>query len=175
MEYLILTGVIAAVVVTVKGLVRVMNAPQPEPRFELPTKWEPPAIPDFERVYPRRHATANPVFTSDSPISVISEPSTSLQGFQPFWQPLETASNPVTQSNSASVDIVALLALTPFAIVGTITADEFQLFSLLKDQRRKQTEIIKTLYHVARGGTQAYDKARDRYLHILKLYLETKE
>jgi hypothetical protein len=177
MEYLWLMGAIAALIGTTRGLSRVMvDAPvgTPQPDIELPTQWG-ASIPDMQRVYPRSHTPANPVHHYGSAFSVISEPSTVVTGFQPSPGDVESTANPVGHSGSAEPDVVALLALTPFETVGTVSPDEFQLFSLLKTQKRKQSEIIKTLYHVARGGTQAYEKARDRYLFILKLYLETKE
>jgi len=177
MEYLILTGAIAAIIGTAHGLTHVMvDAPAATPAttIEPPTQWG-ASIPDMQQVWPRSHTPANPMHHYGSAFSVISEPTTGVTGFQPSQSATQTASKPVTRSGSAEPDIVALMGLTPFETVGTVRPDEFQLFSLLKNQKRKQSEIIKTLYHIGRGGTQAYERARDRYLYLLKIYLETKE
>lgn len=177
MEYLILTGAIAAIIGTARGLTLVMvDAPAatPTPALDAPP-WIGSSIPDMQRVYPRSHTPANPMHHYGSAFSVISEPTTGGTGFQPSQSATQTASNPEGHSGSAEPDIVALMSLTPFETVGTVCPDEFQLFSLLKEQRKKQSECIKTLYHVARGGTQAYERARDRYLRLLKIYIDTKE
>ena len=74
-----------------------------------------------------------------------------------------------------SPDITALLAGCPYPITGPYSADEFALFSHLKSQGGKQTDIIRTMYGAARGGTDKYQTARDRYMGLLKNFLQTRQ
>jgi hypothetical protein len=72
-------------------------------------------------------------------------------------------------------DITALLAGCPYPITGPYSPDEFALFSHLKSQGGKQTDVIQTMWGAAKGGTEKYAKARDRYMGLLKTYLQTRQ
>lgn len=74
----------------------------------------------------------------------------------------------------AASELLDLLRLCPLQIAGTYSPDEFRLFSILKSEGRKQTEIIEVMYQAQRGGTDKYNRARDRYLNLLKIYLQTR-
>jgi len=80
--------------------------------------------------------------------------------------------SPNPETPFPTIDPVGLMAQTPFETVGPLRTDEFQLFSVLKSQKRKQTDVIKIMYHVSHGGTDAYRKARDRYMFLLKQYCD---
>lgn len=144
-----------------------LDEPKPEPpkleksddSIEVPVIWqtvhEPP---DMVQVWPQSQGD-HPITQGGSADQVMREPS-------------KVMTSPESGDPSTLVDPVALMAQTPFETVGPIRTDEFQLFSILKGQRRTQSDCIKILYHVAKGGTDAYSKARNRYLVLLKQYCD---
>jgi len=130
-----------------------------EATYELPVAWQRIDEPaDMVQVWPRS-AGDHPITQPGSADPVMREPS-------------RVMTSPQSGDPPGLVDPVALMAQTPFETAGPIQTDEFQLFSVLKGQKRKQTDIIKILYHVSRGGTDAYNKARDRYMVLLKQYCD---
>jgi hypothetical protein len=134
-------------------------APTVEPAVELPVAWqrieEPP---DMVQVWPRG-AGDHPITDSVSATSVMPETENG-------------DASPNRGTPFPTIDPVNLMAQTPFETVGPLRTDEFQLFSVLKSQKRKQTDVIKIMYHVSHGGTDAYRRARDRYMFLLKQYCD---
>lgn len=130
--------------------------------YTLPNRWQTVTdAPDMVQVWPHG-AGDHPITTTGSADPVMREPGES--------DDITQTENPLGRR-----DPVALMAQTPFETVGPIRTDEFQLFSILKSQRRKQTDVIKIMYHCAKGGTDAYRKARDRYMVLLKLYCDIEQ
>jgi len=139
--------------------------PTPEPEstpdnlYTLPVAWQRIDDPaDMVQVWPRS-AGDHPITHGGSADQVMREPS-------------RVMSSPQSGDPPGLVDPVALMAQAPFETVGPIRTDEFQLFSILKGQKRTQSDCIRILYHVAKGGTDAYRKARDRYMVLLKQYCD---
>lgn len=141
------------------------SEPEPGPPdnlYTLPVKWQTVTdAPDMVQVWPRS-AGDHPITQPGSADQVMREPSAVM-------------TSPQTGDPAGLVDPVALMAQTPFETVGPIRTDEFQLFSILKSQKRTQGDCIKILYHCAKGGTDAYRKARDRYMVLLKQYCDIEQ
>lgn len=132
-----------------------------EPLIEKPHHWggRSPAddlVPDLVPVYPRSQMPApepahlNPITQSGSANWVMSEPHP-----EPSPEP----------------DLVALMRGCPYPVTGPFGTDEFALFRALKAQKKTQTEVIETIWGAARGGTQKYQLARERYLALTKTLL----
>lgn len=139
-----------------------------EPEYTLPHQWGGPSptvggdeVPDLVPVAPRRHRPSpaspeghHPITQPGSAILVMREP------------------DPITQP---SPDITALLAGCPYPLQGPYSSDEFALFSHLKTNGGKQTDIIQTMWGACKGGTEKYQTARDRYMALLKTYVQTRQ
>lgn len=156
--------------------------PEPEPAegesetsvFTLPFGWQ---VPDLCQVWPRSQAQreTQPIKEPVSDDLLMPETEPENSGVTAVSVVSESVSEAETTTVSAdSVNPISLMARTPFETVGAIQTDEFQLFRILKDEKRKQTDIIRILYHTSAGGTEAYRRARDRYMQLLKEYLNTR-
>lgn len=145
-----------------------------EPVFTLPFGWQ---VPDLRQVWPRSQEQRETQPINEPVSDDLLMPETELEnsGVTAVSVVSESGSEAETTTVSADgVNPISLMARTPFETVGAIQTDEFQLFRILKDEKRKQTDIIQILYHVSAGGTEAYRRARERYMQLLKEYLNTR-
>lgn len=71
--------------------------------------------------------------------------------------------------------ITDLILAAPYPSTGSISPDEIRLFDALKSERRKQTEIIELIWGCKKGGTDAYNRARDRYMMLAESWHKTRK